>query len=279
MRRFPLYLAIGFIAILASVRPARAATTLFIEGPAAVRPDTEVTYAIRGTLTEPINAVGMTVVFDTDAVRIVRFSPADAVVRDWLERSVSSGSVRLEGIIPGGTSAQDGTTVALGYLTLRFTRDGRTTLSVSDPEIYLHQPAPTRDTVVTRALSVTVSSDAPSSTDTLPDAADETRVSVFSAPEFADGAWSLAFDIRTAGGPLPRVLLRERFLGLLGGWREISSPASLSDQARVSILELGIPAGDDVRIVYREVPLRLIVLASLLGVAAVGYAMYRRMKH
>jgi hypothetical protein len=279
MKKLLFLLAFGILSLLVPAGPVFAATTLFIEGPTTVRPDTDVTYALRASLTDAINAVGLTVAFDPASVTNMRFSAADSVIREWLDRSLASSSLRLEGIIPGGTAPVFTDTVPLGYLTMRFTREGRTKLAIRDPEVYLHQPEPILDASAVSPLTVTVKADASGTSDTPPTAHEEVYVTVFRTPGFLDGAWSIAYDIRTPAGPVARVMLRERLLGLFGRWREISSPASLSDQSRLSILEAGIPGDGDVRIVYREVPVRLIILASLLGIAALAYAGYRRMKH
>jgi len=220
----------------------------------------------------------MTVAGEPAAVGAIGFSAGDSVIRSWLERSVASASVRLEGIIPGGVVPGTGDTVPIGYLTLKFTRLGRTTLAVRDPEVYLNLSVPTRDRVNADQLTITVSAEAPEAAGSPPMAQEGTYVTVFHAQEFLGGAWSLAYDIRTSSGPVATALIRERLLGLFGGWREISSPASLSDQSRLSIVDVGIPTDSGVRIVYREVPVRLIALAALLGAAAIAFVAYRRMK-
>lgn len=266
------------LALLGFASPAHAATTLFVDGPVRVRPGADVVYAIRARIDSAVNAVGYSVAYDPAAVASVEFVPGDAVVRQWLNRSADAGRVRAEGIIPGGTAPVLNDTVPVGYVRLRFARTGTTTLALTDTEVYLHQPVPVRDTVTTAPLRVTVADDAPAITAASPASPEETFVRIVRDPGLFEGRWALIFDIRDAGGPVAHALIRERFLGLFGTWRELSSPASLSDQLRMSILEVGMSDGSGVHILYRETPTRLTVLAAVLGLSAVAYAVRRRMK-
>jgi len=259
-----------------SAPPAFAATTLQLQGPAAVKPNTETVYAIRARISEAINTVGFTVTYDPALVSSITFVPGDSVVGQWLRRSGDPGSIRVEGIIPGGTAPVLDDTVPLGYLRLRFARPGTAVLAFAESEIYLHQPVPTRDIVTAPPLRVTVTEDASAPEARTPSSPADAYVRVLRDDALMDGHWAVIADIRDAAGPVATFRLRERWLGLFGSWRELSSPATLSDQLRMSILEVGVPDGDGMRILYRETPARLIALA-VFAALAVGYIVRRRM--
>jgi hypothetical protein len=82
--------------------------------------------------------------------------------------------------------------------------------------------------------------------------------------EIASGA-PVAIFAPTSRGILPGdIMIRERFLGIFGSWKNARSPYILTDTLGLSAVDLQVQTPSGMR-VATEIPMRLYVLWSILG--------------
>ncbi len=272
------FLTIAFVA-LAAAAPATALADveLFFEAAPQARPGQPVPVLLKARISESINALAAVVRFDPTRLAITAANDNGSVVRYWLSRPgpSASGSLAIEGIIPGGVGPGFTDTVLIAHLTIVPSRVGLATLVLDDTVVYLNQPNPQEARVTVRPLTITVSADAPDIVMTgTAGTTGDAEVRLVSEPNINDGAWSLVFDVRDANGTA-QVRVRERWFGFGGQWRDANSPYRLSDQWLTSILEVGVATGTSQTVVKTIVPGRLQSIIALLVVAIVAYAARR----
>lgn len=251
---------------------AHAHTEFFIEAPTNVRPGTVFPATLMARVDQSINALRVVLRFDPTRLTIVSADDRDSVVRYWLERPApsASGSMAMEGIIPGGVGPGFTDTVIIARLSVRAQRIGNTTVRIDDAQVYLNQPNPTPDTVSTRPFTVRVRENSPVFlVQPLADAAVDAEVRLVKEPTIHDGAWSLVFDVRTEQGTAV-VRVRERRFGFGGQRHDVISPQRLSDQWLTSMIEVAVSDGSSERVVRTIVPFRLKAIFALAALLAAG---------
>lgn len=272
MKIYPIVLG-ACVLFLSSAATASAAVVLYAEGPASASVGSEVPVHIKARMTEPINALRMTVAVNSDAATFERFDDTDSVVRLWLQRGVQSDEgILLEGVIPGGVGPAFTDIADIGTIWLRPSAVGALRVSISDALVYLNQPTPTLSEVSTRELVIPVqSSESGASGEPYRAVVFDADVRIVSEAQLNNGARSVLFDIKTDRGTVDAVRIRERWLGLFGVWREVVSPSTLSDSWGVSILDVALSDSVGGARVASVVPLLLkgIWAAAALGVAVV----------
>jgi hypothetical protein len=248
---------------------------LFLESVPRARPGTEIPVILRARVDEPINALRTTLRFDPAAVAVTGTDDRGSVVRYWLIPPAPSadGSLQLEGIVPGGVGPGFTDTVRIAQFTVVASRTGAVVLRLEGTTVYLNQPDAVEAAVAVRPLTIIISPDAPEVSIASASGADEAYLAVVSEPELNGGAWTLVADIRTVGRTPGTVLVRERRFGLGGSWNPVSGSYQLSDQSRMSILEVAVPDGADERVVGRIVPFRLRALWAAVALVIVGSAL------
>ena len=274
------FLIAPFILLAAAIpAAAHARVELFFEAAPQARVGSPVPVLLKARISEPINAMKVTVRFDPSRVTITAADDYESVVRYWLSRPgpSASGSLELEGIIPGGVGPGFTDTVLLARLTVVPSRAGPATFGLQDAVVYLNQPDAQEDEVTVRPLTISVRADAPEVVVApAADPGEKAYIRVISEPGLNDGAWSLVFDIRSASGSEQTVLLRERRFGLGGTWRTAANTERLYDQTRTSIIEVAIPDGIGHRVVGRIVPFRLKALWAVIVAATALLVALRR---
>lgn len=187
---------------------------------------------------EAINAIGVSITYDPKSLEFLGASDAGSVVRMWIQRpSAVDGVITMEGAIPGGLQPVLTDRAPITTLRFRALREGATQLRGAAPQLFAHQPQtrllptlPTTQTVTVRGIG---------SSTPLPSAYPVSNE--LSVIDIEGAGWFLAYDIRTSDGSVGTVRMRERFLGLpLGSWRDAVSPERLSDQRRLSILDVEV---------------------------------------
>jgi hypothetical protein len=269
------------LVVCAAAIPAVALATveLFLEGPPVVRPNVPIPVLLKARLEEPINALKTVVRFDPSRLAITAADDQGSVVRYWLSRpgASASGSMAVEGVIPGGVGPGFTDTVLIARLTVVFPRTGPATLRLDDSLVYLNQPNPQEARVILRPLTVTVRTDAPDVA-MIGDAGveEDAAVKIVSEPHLNNGAWSLVFDVRDNQGTAS-IRVRERRFGLAGQWHVADNPYRLSDQWLTSIIEVGVASGASQTVVKTIVPGRLQSIIALLvvGLAALAARRFR----
>jgi hypothetical protein len=186
-----------------------------------------------------------------------------------LSGTVVPDGILLEGVIPGGIGPVFTDVAELGTVWVRPNAEGVLRISFGETEIYLNQSTPTlsdvRSTefVVSVRPSVVGQESVPYTAVVL-----DSDVRIIRESAFSDGARSVIFDIKTDRGTADTVRVRERWLGLFGGWREISSRTALSDSWGVSILDVALSDSVGGAHVASVVPVLLKVLWSVLTLGA-----------
>ena len=239
---------------------AYAQVTLSFQGPAQLREGQASVISVVATLTEAINALSGTIVYDPTRIQVSSLQDVESPVQLWLTRPQvrTPGVVVFEGVVPGGIGPALTDRVVL-FRMIIMPSGGTARFDVKDLVIYLNQPQPRLAQVSVKPGVFPVSTDAPldsrvaSGSGTL-----ETDIRIASIPDTGGSAQMLVFNVHRDGASVPELSIRERWLGVWGAWHPVISPYRLSDQAGVSIIEVRVP-GSTTNL-FQDIPVRLYAL-------------------
>ncbi len=279
MMRNPLILGAVLLGLfIVGAAPARADVALTFEGPASASAGTPLDVQLNMKLTDSVNAVRFTILVQPADARMLAFDDSSSVVRLWMNKPApgASGSLRFEGIIPGGIGPAFTDVVSLGVLRILVPSAGTLRLTLADVVVYANQPNITPEHVTSGVYTVNVHAGTPSSgpvTSAL--TIDDADVRIVREAALNGGSPTLIFTIRTSAGTVSPVRIRERFLGLFGQWRLVDSPVQLSDGHGLSIIDVTLPVVLGGARVATKVQTALKVVWAVLLLIGIGIVRWR----
>ncbi|MBI2444713.1 MAG: hypothetical protein HYV42_05770 [Candidatus Magasanikbacteria bacterium] len=214
------------------------------------------------TENESINALAGTITFTPAALSVTEASDGNSLVNFWLERPLpnATGTVRFAGITPGGFP---GSAARILTLVVVPQAPGKTTLTITKPQVLRHDGAGTATSVTVAPLTLTAvaTTTAPALPPVDTEPPEPFTPIVTRDPNLLDNRWVLIFSTPDKGSGLARYEAVESRRRLddsdlaTAPWAEVASPYLLRDQSLTSFIY--------VRAVDHQGNLRLSLVAPL----------------
>ncbi|HXV26865.1 MAG TPA: hypothetical protein VD862_02500 [Candidatus Paceibacterota bacterium] len=223
-------------------------------------------------LARPVNAVQGVLEFDDDILELHRIDPSPSGVPLWIETPALAerGRIPFAGIFPGGIEPRLTDRIVLFRVAYAAERTGSARLSFNDVRVLLHTAEPADDEVITVPVTAVLGEGDLG----IPDPPeDRIAPEPFTVNIVTEPAALAVFNARDLQSGVARYEVRERFLGLFGGYAPAVSPYELSAAWRWSIID--VRAADHAGNVRtaRHVPAMLVIVY---GVAAAFAALIIR---